>query len=237
MSDKNSGFPGALSHLSCPLFTGIAEADLEALLSCLGARHQAFERGEYLYHAGDPAHNVGVVLGGAVLVIQEDYGGGRSIVAHVSPGELFAEALASAEVAEMPVSVCAAENCEVLLINYARIVTSCSSACGFHSRLVRNMMGILARNNVRLTRKIAHVTQRSTREKVLSYLSDQAMAAGCLPGLPGGGGQGTANFEIPFNRQELADYLAVDRSALSSELSHMQEAGIIRYHRNNFELL
>jgi CRP-like cAMP-binding protein len=209
---------------SCPLFEGIEPGELDALLNCLGAKRKNIERGEFVYRAGDAAHSVGVLLSGSVHVVQEDYWGNRSIVAHIEPGGLFAEAFASAQVTSLPVSVLAAENCAVLLIGYSRIITSCSNACGFHARLVRNMMGILARNNVRLTRKIEHVTQRSTREKVLSFLSEQAIAAG-------------PEFDIPFNRQELADYLAVERSALSAELSRMSKAGLIRFNRNHFELL
>jgi CRP-like cAMP-binding protein len=210
---------------TCRLFAGIDAGNLEAMLACLGASHRSYARGEFIYRAGDAAHSVGVVLSGAVHVVQEDYWGNRSLVAYVEPGAPFAEAFASAEVAAMPVSVVAADKSEVLLLDYSRIITTCSSACNFHARLVRNMMGILARKNVQLTRKIEHVTQRSTREKVLSYLSGRALAAG------------RAGFDIPLNRQELADYLAVDRSALSAELSRMQAEGLIRYSRNHFELL
>jgi CRP-like cAMP-binding protein len=191
----------------------------------LGAWRREVGRDGFIYRAGEPAHTVGVVLRGNVLVVQEDYWGNRRIVEQVGAGGIFGEALACAQVGELPVSVVAATRCELLLMDYRRIATTCPQACAFHARLLRNMLGILARNNVQLTHKIRHITQRSTREKVLSYLGEQASRAGA------------ARFEVPFNRQELADYLSVDRSALSAELSHMQADGLLRYHRNHFELL
>ncbi|MDL2280089.1 Crp/Fnr family transcriptional regulator [Desulfovibrio sp. OttesenSCG-928-G11] len=209
----------------CPLFRGIDESQLDSLLLCLKAAKRRYDKGEFIFVAGGEAQSVGIVLSGGVRVLQEDFWGHRAILAHIEPGGLFGEALSCAEKDALTVSVMASEASEVLLINYPRIVTSCSSACAFHTLLVMNMMRILAEKNVLLTRKIEHLSKRSTREKLLSFLSEQAMLAK------------NTTIDIPFNRQELADYLCVDRSALSRELGAMQAEGLINYNRNNFELI
>jgi CRP-like cAMP-binding protein len=210
---------------SCELFGDIAPEQLYVLLDCLGATKRRFRKGEFILRAGDAAEAVGIVLVGSAHVIQEDYWGNRTIITRIEPGGLFAEAFCCAGIEQLPVSVVSLEETEVLFVDFNRIISVCSSACGFHNSLIKNMLQILARHNVTLTRKLEDVTQRTTREKLLSYFSRQALAAG------------SERFEIPFNRQELADYLSVDRSALSNELSKMQTEGLLRFRKNEFELL
>lgn len=209
----------------CPLFGGIAPAELRTLLGCLMATERSYEKGDFIFMADQRVESVGVVLSGSIHVIQEDFWGNRSILANISPGGLFGEAFSCAETEKLPVSVVSAVKSDILLIDYRRIITSCPSACGFHTDMIKNMLRILALKNILLTQKIEHVTQRTTRAKLLSYLSAQAMNGK------------NAHFEIPFNRQELADYLSVDRSALSSELGKMRDDGILQFEKNQFKLL
>jgi CRP-like cAMP-binding protein len=209
----------------CPLFSEISATDLKVMLDCLQAKQRSYQKGSFIFRVGDQATSVGVLLSGDVQVMQEDFWGNRTILAHIEPGDLFAEAFSCSQSDSLPISVIATEDSRVMLLDYKRIITSCSSACVFHTRLIRNMMQILARNNIRLTQKMEHITQRTTREKLYSYLSEQAKASG------------SNSFSIPFDRQELADYLSVDRSALSNELSKMRNQGILQYHKNQFELL
>jgi CRP-like cAMP-binding protein len=210
---------------TCHLFEGIEPSDLPVLLDCLAATRASFEKNSFIFMAGDPARSVGVVLSGRAHILQEDYWGNRSILTWIERGGLFGEAMACAEIPRLPVSVIAAEASDVLLINCGRIVAICPSACPFHARLVKNMVRILANKNVTLTQKIEHLTRRTTREKLLSYLSEQADRAV------------SDSFEIPFNRQELAEYLSVDRSAMSNELSKMRDENLLRYRRKYFELI
>jgi CRP-like cAMP-binding protein len=209
----------------CPLFCGISMENLAALLDCLRANRAVYGRGEFVYSAGDEITSLCVVMSGGVHVILEDYWGNRAIIARVGPGELFAEAFCCAGVKNIPVSVMASGQSEILFVDFARAAWTCPSSCEFHSLLVRNMLRILARKNVTLMRKIEHVTRHTTREKLLSYLSERAHEAG------------SGAFEIPFSRQELADYLSVERSAMSNELSKMRGENILRYEKNHFELL
>jgi CRP-like cAMP-binding protein len=209
----------------CPLFADIGADDLGALLSCLSARRSAYERGAFIFVSGGDATRVGVVLSGGVHVVKEDYEGNRAILTRVGPGGLFGEAFACAGTKKLPVGVVAAEDSVILSIDMIRIVTVCSSACGFHAGLIRNMLRVLAEKNLSMMQKLEHITRRTTREKLLSYLSAAAKEAE------------SAAFDIPFNRQELADYLSVDRSAMSAELSAMRRDGLLLYARNHFTLL
>lgn len=175
--------------------------------------------------AGDEVTYIGMVLSGSVNVMQEDFWGSRTILGHMRPGDLFAESFSCAEIKKMPVSVVALEDSQILLIDYRRIISTCSANCVFHSHLVKNMVHILAEKNIMLTEKMEHVSRRTIREKLLSYLSATAAK------------KGGNHIDIPFNRQELADYLYIDRSALSRELSLMKKDGLIDYDKNEFVLL
>lgn len=210
---------------ACPLFDGVDASDLETVLTCLSAQEKSFGKGDFIFHAGDSPLSVGIVLSGAVHVIQEDYWGNRTIVSRIDEAGMFAEAFACSDVTRLPVSVVSVQPTQALFIDCKKIITTCSSACDFHLILIKNMLRILANKNVFLTQKTEHITKRSIRDKVLSYLSSRAVLSN------------SKTITVPFNRQELADYLSVDRSALSRELGAMQAEGLIRFQGQNFELL
>ena len=207
------------------LFAGIDEQEMKSMLSCLSAEQMTYSRGESVLRCGDTVSAVGLVLTGSVNVVKEDYWGNRNIVAAISPGRTFAESYACAGGAPLGVSVQAARDTEVLWLNLRKILTACSSACAFHARLIRNLVSLLASKNLLMNEKLTYLTQRTTKEKLLAYLSAESLR------------QNAADFSIPFDRQQLADYLSVDRSAMSNELSKMQKAGILRYEKNRFTLL
>ena len=207
-----------------PLFANIDAADLAPMLQCLGARKRTFPKGSYLFRVGDRTTAMGIMLEGSVRLEKEDYWGNRTILASFGPGQSFAEVYACEPGLPLDLNVVAAEDALVLLMDVRRVTSLCPASCAFHARLVRNLLGIVARRAHALTRKIEHTSQRTTRAKLLSYLSDQAEAAHA------------SRFVIPFDRQELADYLSVDRSAMCAELSRMRKEGIIDFHKNVFEL-
>ena len=111
-----------------------------------------------------------------------------------------------------------------MFMDVSRVLTVCGSACAFHARLMRNLLAVLAEKNLQFSEKLTYMTQRSTRQKLLSYLSAESLR------------RGAREFEIPFNRQQLADYLSVDRSALSGELSKLRGEGLLDYRKNKFTL-
>lgn len=206
------------------LFEGFAEHEIKSVLKCLNAVEKSFDKDAYILRAGEYASVLGVILSGAVQVISEDYWGERQIMGIFTQGQLFGESYACMEKTPLMVSAVAAEKSQILFIDAFRVFKTCSSACEFHRRLIVNLVSILAGKNVVLTRKIEHISKKTIRGKVLAYLSDEAAR------------QGGSSVEVPFNRQQLADYLSVDRSALSAELSRMQKEGLISYKKNQFIL-
>ena len=187
------------------LFSGISDDELAAMLSCLGARIDTFTKGSRLLRAGDAVEEVGLVLAGSALIVQEDIWGNRSILSKTGPGQTFAEVFACAPGAVLNVSV-EAESVEtesavtVMFLRVRRVLSVCPSACSHHSRIIRNLLGELAEKNLRLNEKLTHMGQRTTRAKLMSYFSAEAQR------------QGGYEFDIPFSRQQLADYLGVERS-------------------------
>ena len=206
------------------IFSGISEEETEKMLHCLEVRPETFQKDEYILRAGDLVEACGVVITGKVLIIQEDFWGNRNILAAVGAGHCFAETFACSPGAVLNVSVMAQTNVQVLFLSVKRILTTCPSTCSHHSRMIRNLLSELAEKNLRLNEKITHLGQRSRRAKILSYLSAEAQR------------HGSAEFDIAFSRQQLADYLSVDRSGLSMELSRMQEEGLLEYRKNHFVL-
>ena len=206
------------------LFRDIEIADIKSLLMCLSAKKEIFKAKEAIFLAGDKAEYVGIVLSGQAQVVKEDFYGNKNIVASVEKGELFGEAFACADIKIVPVSVFAVEDCEIMLIDYKRIITTCPHNCSFHSKLIYNMLRIVANKNIMLSRKIEFISKRTTKEKLLAYLSSEAKKAG------------SNSFSIPYNRQELADFLSVDRSAMSAELCKLRDTGILEFDKNKFIL-
>lgn len=199
----------------CPLFYGIEPADLKAMLGCLGAKVITVCKGEPVFLEGEPAQLVGVVLAGGVQVVQDDYFGNRTVLSILQPANSFGEAFSCAGLDSMPVSVFAVRDSKLLLLNCRRILTLCSHTCHFHSLLIQNILKGLAQKNLAFTQKVRHMSQKTTRDKLMAYLLDQAKQ------------QGRTEFVIPCDRQALADYLGVERTAMSAEISKLKKAGLL----------
>lgn len=204
------------------LFLGITETEAEAMLNCLRSRHQTYKKNDVIYHIGDRVDALGLVLYGGVNIETADVWGNRNILDNISPGQVFAETFSCLHEEHITVDVVATEDSEILFLNLTRLLTTCQNSCKFHSRLIYNLMSAMARKNLNLTHKIFHTAPKSIRDRLLSYLSFQAIK------------QGRYRFEIPFNRQQLADYLCVDRSAMSNELSKMKRDGLLTFKKNSF---
>ena len=209
----------------CPLFEGIRREELAGMLSCLGGRVVTAAKGSPVFLEGDPARYVGVLLEGKIQIVRDDYYGKRSVLTVVSPSGYFGEAFACAGLESLPVSALAVQHSTVLLLDCARVLTGCAQACDFHSRLVHNLLRCLAQKNLLLTRKIRCMAPKTTREKLLEFLADQAKQ------------QGSPRFVIPYDRQALADYLGVERSAMSAEIGKLRREGILESRGSWFHLL
>ncbi len=209
----------------CTLFQNIRQEDLPPMLSCLGARVTTVKKNQLIMREGEPARSVGIVLSGGAQIIKEDYYGNRSIVARIEPGELFGESFACAGVDALPVSVEATADSQIMLINCHRITVSCTNACGFHSRLIYNLLQVVATKNLIFNQKIEITSKRTTREKLMTYLLSQAKT------------HNSSSFTIPYDRQSLADYLGVERSAMSAEIGKLRKEGILECDKSRFKLL
>lgn len=209
----------------CPLFHNVSEQDLPLMLECLEAKVVCYKTDEMLIAEGEPAGYVGIVLSGAVRIVRDDYWGNRSIVADIEPSELFGESFACAGLDAVPVSVVAARDVAVMLIDCMRMTRSCGHACTFHQQMIQNLLKILAQKNLLFHQKIEVTSKRTTREKLTAYLLMQAKR------------NHSGSFEIPYNRQELADYLEVDRSGLSVEIGKLVKQGFIEADKKRFRII
>ena len=205
-----------------PLFYDIVPEDIEDLLSCLNAKQESFPKDNIIYHTGDTIRALGVILSGSVSIEHIDFWGNRILLDQAGSGQVFAETYACLQETPLMVDVLAAEDCKILFLELDRLLLFCHNACGCHNLLIRNLLTISAQKNLALSRRSLHTAPKSIRERLLSYLSFQAVQ------------QNRNDFDIPFNRQQLADYLNVDRSALSHELSKMQREGLLAVHKNHF---
>jgi len=194
------------------------------MLSCLETREERFPKDTFLLRTGDTAESIGLVLSGSVLVVQEDIWGNRNILSKAGPGQTFAAAYACAPGSVLNVSVLAETPVTAMFLNVKRVLNVCPSACEHHSRIIRNLLGELAEKNLRFGEKLTHMGQRTTRAKLMSYFSAEAQRLGSY------------EFDIPFSRQQLADYLAVERSGLSLELGKMRSEGLLDFHKSHFIL-
>lgn len=211
--------------LQSPLLRGIDPLHIPLLLKNLQASTQTFAKGDFLFQEGIDPPQIAIVLDGLVQIQQLDYMGNRTIITEIGASEMLGEVFACAHICPIPVSAQALETTTIVLFSFENLIHPATLNSPFHSQLVANMMTILAEKSVVLNTKIRHLACRTTKEKILSFLSSQASKAK------------NPSFSIPFSRQEMADYLCVDRSALSAELSRMQKQGILTYNKNQFTLL
>jgi len=209
---------------SCPFFSGMTDQEILSILHCMDAKALKKARNEYIFRCGESTETMGLVLSGSVLIIQEDLWGHRNIIAKVTPGDFFAEPYAATPGSVLNISVVANEETEILMLNVSRLLTVCQTACTHHTRLIQNLVSVLAGKVLLFNNKITHMSKRSTREKLLSYLSSESIR------------QGKLSFDIPYDRQQLADFLSVERAAMSVEISKLKKEGILETDRNHFVL-
>ena len=207
------------------LFAGVTDEEIGVMLSCLDARLHTYKKGEYVLRQGEHLNCITVLVDGELHIQRDDYWGNRAIINRIAVGEMFGEAYIAPESGALLNGVVAVEDSAVIFFDVRRIITVCSSACRFHSMVVQNLFFAISEKNRTLVQKLGHISKRTTREKLISYLSEEAKR------------QNQSSFTIPFNRQQLADFLSVDRSAMSNELCKMRNEGLIEFEKNQFRLL
>lgn len=207
------------------LFAGVSEKEILAMLDCLQAKCYSYKKGDYVFRQGEHLSYISILLKGSLHIQRDDYWGNRSIVSMVRIGEMFGEAYAASDGIALVNDVVAIEDSKVILLDVMKILTICSSSCKFHSIVIQNLFFAISEKNRKLVQKLNHISKRTTREKLISYLSEEANRQNC------------ETFFIPFNRQQLADFLSVDRSAMSNELCKMRDEGLLTFKKNKFTLL
>lgn len=207
-----------------PFFTAMSDEEILSILKCMSAEVKHYPKGSYLLRAGNSTETMGILLEGSALIIQEDIWGHRNIIDFLTPGDSFGEVFAASIGSVMNVSVVTEADSELMILNINRILAACPNTCAHHTQMIRNLMSVIANKCLRMHNKVNHISKRSTKEKLMSYLSAEA------------GRSGSLTFTIPFNRQQLADYLCVERAAMSVALSNMQKEGLLKYSKNEFTL-
>ncbi len=207
------------------LFRGIKEEEIASMLNCLNARLQTYRRGEFIFRQGEHISDIPLLVSGKLHIQRNDHWGNSNIINVIDFGEMFGEAYAAPGSGAILNDVIAVEDSAIILLDARRVITSCSSACKFHSLVIQNLFFAISEKNRKLVQKLGHMSNRSTREKLMSYLSEESNR------------QNSTTFCIPFNRQQLADFLSVDRSAMSHELCKMRDDGLLTFERNRFTLI
>jgi len=203
------------------LFRGMTDLDVKTALRALHAVERAYPKGAIILHSGEPTVRMGLVLSGGVTIESCGSWGKRTILDHIGPGQLFAESYAILETEPLQVNVCVSEDCRVLLLD----LTGLRRAEPWAAAVTRNLLTATARKNFKLSLRSFHTAPTTVRERVTAYLNTEAMR------------RSSREFDIPFDRQQLADYLNLDRTALSKELGKMRKDGLIEFRKNHFALL
>lgn len=207
------------------LFAGVGEDEIASMLNCLQAKLYTYKKGEYVFRQGEHLNNITVLVEGNLHIQSDDYWGNHSIINMIGIGEVFGEAYVAPNSGAILNDVVAVEDSAVIFFDVKKMLTACSSACKFHSMVIQNLFFTISEKNRKLVQKLGHISKRSTREKLLSYLSEEAKC------------NNSQTFTISFNRQQLADFLSVDRSAMSNELCKMRDEGLLTFEKNRFTLL
>ncbi|ERT64491.1 MULTISPECIES: Crp/Fnr family transcriptional regulator [Peptoniphilus] len=211
--------------LKSKIFKNIEENEVDLLLKCINNYRKTFKKGEIILREGEKTEYMGIVITGSVVVERADLWGNNTVLGVISPGGIFAETYSILNDEPLMINVYANEKSEILFLRTNEIFKTCEKSCNFHDQLILNLIRIASFKNLNLSRKILHTGPKTIRGKLLSFFSEWVKKENSL------------SFSIPYNRQQLADYLSVDRSAMSNELSKMQKEGILEFKKNKFKII
>lgn len=207
------------------LFEGINEPDIFSMLKCLNSHTEIYPKGDFIFLSGESKPRVGIIISGETQVLKENILGDSMIVGSFGIGEMFGETFACMRMKEMPVTVIASEKCEILFIDIDSVIHTCKSACSFHRQLISNLLKVIAEKNIFLNQKMSYITHKTIRGRLEAYFYDMIEQ------------NGSYTVTLPYNRNELADFLCTDRSAMSRELSKMKTEGIIAVNKKTITWL
>ncbi len=206
------------------IFKGMADPEILSALSELRAFEKQYKKGSIFLHAGDTTKKMGLVLEGSVTIESNDMWGNRTILSHVGAGQYFAETYALLPDEVMLVDVRANEDCRIFFIYIGYLFESRTSAT-WKEKILKNLLLISSHKNLTLSGRSFHTSPKSCRGRLLAYLNTVSQQKHSL------------EFDIPFDRQQLADYLNLERTNMSKELSRMRDEGIIECRKSHFRLI
>lgn len=207
------------------LFEKIEKESIGHLLNCLGIQVKSYEEQHIIIELESCVNEIGVVIEGEVEIVKENRLGDRMIVGILGEGQIFGEGIVCTKKRLSPVTVRTKTKAKIAVVPYERIIMTCGERCSFHKQLIQNMLYVLGEKNYHLNQKIDYLILKGMREKLALYLLEQSYR------------EGKSSFSIGLNRNDLAEYLNVSRSAMSRELSRMKEEGLIDYYKNSFKII
>lgn len=205
------------------LFKNLNNDEISSFLLCAKKKTREYKKGEIIFLAGNITNSIGIILEGTCHIIREDYWGNKTIINEINPSGIIGEVFAIQKI-PLENTVIAKSNITIMFMDIDKILTPCAKSCSFHNEIIKNLINILARKTMVMNRKLEHITKRTMKEKILSYLSSLSKI------------KNSNSFEIPYNRTELSEFLCVDRAALSKELSKLKKEGLIDFKKNIFTL-
>lgn len=211
--------------LGTALFKNIDSVGLSNMLNCLNPRISKYKKSENIANNGDPFYGIGIVIEGEIVVAKESIAGNRTIMTVLKKGDMFGEMISFTEKKVWPVTVTSQSDSEVVFISPEKVITQCEKMCEAHQRLIENLLRIMSKKALMLSRKLDYLSIKSLRGKLCAYLIEQNKA------------QGGIIFTLPMNRDELSDFFNVARPSISRELGKMKEDGLIDFHKASFKIM
>ena len=208
-----------------PLFRDIMHEDINAMLHCLNPRLQRYKKGATIANFGDVFFGIGIVVEGEIVIAKESIAGNRTIMTVLKKGEMFGEMVSFSDKKVWPATVTAQSDCEVIFVSPEKVISQCDKMCHYHQKLIDNILRIMSKKALMLNRKVEYLSIRSLRGKLCAYLIEQSRQ------------QEAKVFNLPMNRDELADFFNVARPSISRELSKMKDEGLIDFHKASFKIL
>lgn len=211
--------------MKLPIFYNLKTEEIINILNFFNYSKENFEKNNFIFEIGKPISKIGIILSGEINIIKEDFWGNRNILNKFKSGEIFGEVFALAKVSPNNILVETSQNSKILFLDLTNFSIDNENNSNEILKFLSNIFKISLKKNILFTEKLEHITKKTIREKIISYLSTEALK------------NRSNSFFIKFDRQELADYLFVERSALSRELSSMKKDGLIEYNKNHFTLI
>ena len=206
------------------LFRGIEPNDIKDMINSFNPKTKTYAKNEVIFAVSANESKIGIVMNGSVNMVVNHPWGTQSIFGRTERGGIIGGANAVFDKKPLICDTVAAENCEVMFFDMYTLLTIRKDSHKCHNKVIYNIMDIAAGKCLKFVTRMIHTSPKSLRERIMSYLAEQAMI------------NGSNKFKVPFGRQQMADYLNVNRAAMCGELSKMQQERMIKFHKFDFEI-